>query len=57
MFDLNMNVGQYDLYFMVQWFCFICERPFDIWTSYFQIMKWYYKYLTWVWVLVIMTYI
>ena len=41
-FDLSMSVGQYDLYLMVQWFCFISERPFDIWKSYFQIMKWYY---------------
>ena len=27
MFDLSMNVGHYYLYFMVQWFCFISERP------------------------------
>ena len=40
-FDLNMNVGYYDLYFMVQWFCLISRRSFDICTSYFQIMKWY----------------
>ena len=33
MFGHNMNVGQYDLYFMVQWFCLICERPFDIWAA------------------------
>ena len=29
-FDLSMSVGQYDLYLMVQWFCFISKRPFDI---------------------------
>ena len=85
-FDLNMNVGHYDLYFhgpvivllyledhltyatsyfpdyensmtqpltsiwlkvtvtYISWsseFCPISESPFDIWTSYFQIMKWY----------------
>ena len=38
---LNMNVSHCDLYFMVQWFCFISESPFDIKTSYREIMKWY----------------
>ena len=41
-FDLNMSVGQYDRCLMVQWFCFISDRPFDIWKSYFQIIKWCY---------------
>ena len=38
-FNLNMNVSHCDLYFMVQWFCFISRRIFDIFT-YFQSMKW-----------------
>ena len=33
-FNLNMNVSHCDLYFMVQWFCFISRRIFDICTSY-----------------------
>ena len=38
MFDLKINVGHCDLYFMVQWFCLISWRLFDIWTPYFGIM-------------------
>ena len=34
-FDLKINVGHYDLYFMVQRFCLISWRLFDIWTPYF----------------------
>ena len=30
MFDLKINVGHCDLYFMVQWFCLIYWRLFDI---------------------------
>ena len=41
MFDLKVNVGHCDLYFMVQWFCLISWRLFDVWTSYFRIMSWY----------------
>ena len=33
-FDLQINVGRCDLYFMVQWFCLISWRLFDIWTPY-----------------------
>ena len=40
-FDLKINVGHCDLYFMVQWFCLISWRPFDIWTPYFGIMSQY----------------
>ena len=32
---------QHDLYFMVQWFCLISWRLFDVWTTYFQIMGQY----------------
>ena len=35
------NVGNCDLYFMVQWFCLISWRLFDIWTPYFWIMSQY----------------
>ena len=28
-FDLKINVGHCDLYFMVQWFCLIFPRLFD----------------------------
>ena len=35
-FDLKINVGRFDLYFMVQWFCLISWRLFDVWTSYFD---------------------
>ena len=38
-FDLKINVGHCDLYFMIQWFCHIFPRPFDGWVSYFQIMR------------------
>ena len=31
-FDLRINVGHCDLYFMVQWFCLISWRLFDVWT-------------------------
>ena len=34
-FDLKIIVGHCDLYFMVQWFCIISLRLFDIWTPYF----------------------
>ena len=40
-FDLKRNVGHCDLYFMVQWFCLISWRLFDIWTPYFGIMSQY----------------
>ena len=40
-FDLKINVGQCDLYFMVQWFCLISWRLFDIWKPYFGIMRQY----------------
>ena len=40
-FDLKITVGHCDLYFMVQWFCLISGRLFDIWTSYFWIMSQY----------------
>ena len=40
-FDLKINVGHCDLYFMVQWFCLISWRLFDVWTSYFRIMSQY----------------
>ena len=36
---LTSNVGHCDLYFMVQWFCLISWRLFDIWTPYFGIMS------------------
>ena len=41
MFDLKINVGHYDLYFMVQWFCHISWELFSGWTSYFGIMSQY----------------
>ena len=41
MFDLKINVGHCDLYFMVQWVCLISWRLFDISTSYFGIMSQY----------------
>ena len=40
-FDLKIKVGHCDLYFMVQWFCLISWRLFDIWTPYFGIMSQY----------------
>ena len=39
MFDLKINVGLCDLYFMVLWLCLISPRLFDAWVSYFQIMR------------------
>ena len=41
MCDLKINVGHFDLYFMVLWFCLISWRLFDIWTSYFGITSQY----------------
>ena len=38
-FDLKINVGDCDLYFMVQWFCLTSWRLFDVWTSLFGIMS------------------
>ena len=38
-FDLKINVGLCDLYFMVEWFCLISPRLFDAWVSYLQIMR------------------
>ena len=35
----KINVGHCDLYFMVQWFCLISWRLFDVWTSLFGIMS------------------
>ena len=35
------KVGHCDPYFMVQWFCLISWKPFDVWTSYFGIMSQY----------------
>ena len=40
-FDLKINVGQCDLYFMVQWFYLVSWRLFDVWTSYFGIISQY----------------
>ena len=40
-FDLKINVGHCDLYSMVQWFCFISWRLFDVWTILFGIMSQY----------------
>ena len=39
--DLKIIVGHSDLYFMVQWFCVLAWRLFDVWTSYFRIMGQY----------------
>ena len=36
-----MYVRHCDLYFMVQWFCLISWRLFDVWTSYFGILSQY----------------
>ena len=41
MFDLRVNVGHCDLYFMIQWFCLISWKLFSGWTSYFGIMSQY----------------
>ena len=40
-FDLKINVGHCDLYSMVQWFCLISWRLFDVWTLLFGIMGQY----------------
>ena len=40
-FNPKINVSHCDLYFMVQWFCLISWRLFDIWTPYFEIMSQY----------------
>ena len=37
----SWNEGQHDLYFMVQWFCLISWRLFDVWTLFFGIMNQY----------------
>ena len=37
----KINVGHCDLYFMVQWFCVISWRLFDVCTSYFRSMNQY----------------
>ena len=37
--DLKINVGLCDLYVIVQWFCLISPRLFDLWVSYTEIMK------------------
>ena len=39
-FDFKINLGHWDLYFIVQWFCLISWR-FDVWISYFGIMSQY----------------
>ena len=40
-FNLKINVGHFDLYFMVQWFCITSWILFDVWTSVFGIMGLY----------------
>ena len=40
-YDLKINVGHCNLYFMVQWFCVTSWRLFETWTSYFGIMDQY----------------
>ena len=40
-FDLKINVGHCDLYFMFQWLCLISWRLLDVWTSLFGIMTRY----------------
>ena len=40
-YDLKINVGHCDLYFMVQWVCLMSWRLFDISTPYFGIMSQY----------------
>ena len=40
-FDLRINVGHCDLYFMVQWFCLVSWRLFDVWTPLFGIVNQY----------------
>ena len=39
--DPKINVDHCDLHFMVQWFCLISWRLFDVWTFYFGIMSQY----------------
>ena len=41
MFDLKINVGHLDLYFMVQWFCLISWRLFHVWTALLGIINQY----------------
>ena len=43
-FDLKINIGHYDLYFMAHWFCVISWRLFDVRTSYFGIKS---QYISW----------
>ena len=38
-FDLKINAGHCDLCFIVQWFCLVSWRLFDVWTSLFGIMN------------------
>ena len=43
---VTLNCGtcsedQHDPYFMVQWFCLVSWRLFDVWTSFFKIMSQY----------------
>ena len=40
-FDVKINGGHCDLYFMVQWFCVISWRLFDVRTSYAGILSQY----------------
>ena len=40
-FNLKINIGHYDLYFMVQQLCVISWGLFDVWTSYFGIVGQY----------------
>ena len=39
--SMTSNIGHYDLYFMVHWFCLISWRLFDVCTSYFVSMNQY----------------
>ena len=38
-FDLKINIGLCDLYFMVGDFVLFLQHLFDAWVSYFQIMR------------------
>ena len=40
-FDVKINAGHCDLYFIVQWFCVISWRLFDVRTSYTGILSQY----------------
>ena len=40
-FYLKINVSHCDLHFVVQWFCLVSWKLFDVWTSYFGIMSQY----------------